>query len=234
MLAWGSGKTTETARSCSGLAVVFVWEVRVGLAEELWRANAELAEACWNHPFVQGIASGELPLERFRFYVGQDAYFLDAFVRAYALLLAKAPDREGLVTFKTLLDGALDELRLHREYARRWGVDLQPAPAPATSAYTDFLLRTAALEPVGHGVAAQTPCMRLYAYLGSRLQTVLREDSPYGEWVRTYGSPEFEHLAQTLEGLLDRYGGDRARLEELYRRAMQLEYEFFDSAWRSV
>ncbi len=140
----------------------------MGLAEELWRANQHLARACLEHPFVQGIASGELALERFRVYVGQDAYFLDAFTRAYALLLAKSPDREGLLAFKALLDGALEELRLHQGYAQRWGVDLQPAPAPATSAYTDFLLRTAALEPVGHGVAAQPPCMRLYAYLGAQ------------------------------------------------------------------
>jgi thiaminase/transcriptional activator TenA len=232
MLAWGSGKTTETARSCSGLAVVFR-ETDMGLARELWAENHHLAQACLEHPFVQGIASGDLPLERFRFYVGQDAYFLDSFVRAYALLLAKAPDREGLVKFKELLDGAVEELRLHQGYARRWGVDLQPDPAPATAAYTDFLLRTAALEPVGHGVAAQTPCMRLYAYLGAQLLPVLRRESPYAEWVHTYAGADFQGLAQTLEGLLDRYGGDRGRLGQLYRRAMELEYAFFDTAWRS-
>lgn len=203
------------------------------LAQELWDANQDVARACLDHPFVQGIASGDLPLDRFRFYVGQDAYFLDAFARAYALLAARAPDREGLLTFKGLLDGALEELKLHRGYAQRWGVDLEPAPAPATCAYTDFLLRTAALEPVGHGVAAQTPCMRLYAYLGAQLQPVLREGSPYADWVRTYASHEFHRLAETLEGLLDRYGGDHRRLRELYRRAMELEYAFFDAAWRS-
>lgn len=205
----------------------------MSLARELWQANLHLAEACLHHPFVQGIASGDLPIERFRFYVGQDAYFLDSFARAYALLLARSPDREGLLAFKELLDGALNELKLHHSYAQRWGVDLQPAPAPATAAYTDFLLRTAALEPVGHGVAAQTPCMRLYSYLGSSLAPALRSTSPYAEWVHTYASPEFSRLAETLEALLDRYGGERRRLEELYRRAMELEHGFFDAAWRS-
>ncbi len=206
----------------------------MGLAEELWKQNQDLAQACLNHPFVQGIASGDLLLDRFRFYVGQDAYFLEAFARAYALLVAKAPDREGLVKFKGLLDGALDELRLHRGYAQRWAVDLEPAPAPATSAYTDFLLRTAALEPVGHGVAAQTPCMRLYAFLGTELRSRVREGNPYAEWVHTYAGPEFGRLVETLEELLDRYGGERRRLEWLYRRAMELELAFFEAAWRSV
>jgi thiaminase/transcriptional activator TenA len=209
-------------------------EVTVGVASHLWQQNQDLAQACLEHPFVQGIASGDLPVERFRWYVGQDAYFLDAFARGYALLLAKAPDQEGLVKFKELLDGALQELRLHRGYAQRWGVDLQPVPAPATAAYTDFLLRTAALEPVGHGVAAQTPCMRLYAYLSSQLLPLLNPESPYAEWVHTYAGADFQGLAQTLEDLLDRYGGDRSRLQQLYRRAMELEYAFFDAAWRSA
>lgn len=205
----------------------------MSLSQELWGSHRELAHRCLEHPFVQGIASGQLPLDRFRFYVEQDAYFLDAFARAYALLLAKVPDRQGFLELKKLFDGAVDELRLHRSYAERWGANLQPAPAPATRAYTDFLLRVAALEPPGHGLAAQAPCMRLYAYLGSELRAYLRPESPYAEWVHTYASEDFHRLAQTLEHLLDRSGGDPRRIRELYGRAMELEYEFFDAAWRS-
>jgi thiaminase/transcriptional activator TenA len=49
--------------------------------------------------------------------------------------------------------------------------------------------------------------------------------------VETYSSAEVEALAARLETLLDRYGGDPARLETLYRRAMQLELAFFQSVW---
>ena len=65
--------------------------------------------------------------------------------------MAKAPDGEAMAAFKALLDGGFGELELHHSYAARWGVDLVPEPAPATSAYTDFQLRVAAREPVGHG-----------------------------------------------------------------------------------
>ncbi|MDR7614337.1 MAG: TenA family protein [Armatimonadota bacterium] len=193
-----------------------------------------MAERCLRHPFVQGIATGRLERSRFAFYVGQDAYFLEAFARAYALAMAKCPDREGFRAWKELLDGVLQELELHAGYARAWGVDLTPQPAPATQAYTDFLLRVAALEPVGHIAAAMTPCMRLYAYLGRSLEPIARPESPYLDWVHTYGSPEFGALAQQLETLLDRYGTEGPRIRDLYRRAMQLEYDFFESAWRSA
>ncbi len=39
----------------------------------------------------------DLSVECFQIYVAQDAYFLESFARAYALALAKSPDREGVV-----------------------------------------------------------------------------------------------------------------------------------------
>ena len=203
-------------------------------AQELWQRNRDLGDACLTHPFVQGIATGQLARASFEVFVAQDAYFLEAFARAYALALAKSPDREGIGVFKDLLVGVFDELTLHRGYAERWGISLEPEPLASTRAYTDFLLRTASLEPVGHTAAAMTPCMRLYAWLGQQLALKLDPDSPYREWVETYSSPDVQALATRLEALLDHYGGEPARLAELYRRAMQLELAFFQAAWEAA
>ena len=203
-------------------------------AAELWRQSRDLADACLEHPFVQGIASGELAIQRFRVYVAQDAYFLEAFARGYALALARCPDREGIGVLKDLLVGVFEELHLHQGYAERWGISLSPEPLPATSAYCDFLLSTASLEPSGHTVAAMTPCMRLYAFLGQQLSSKLNPESPYREWVETYSGAEVEALASRLEELLGRYGGDPERLAWLYRRAMELELAFFRAAWEAV
>jgi thiaminase/transcriptional activator TenA len=135
--------------------------------------------------------------------------------------------------FFDLLAGALDELQLHASYAARWGVQVaDAAPTQATLGYTDFLLSTAALGSVGETCAAMTPCMRLYAHLGTSLAArgAATEQNPYAEWVRTYAAPEFEALATRLEGLLDRYAADGRNLRTVYRRAMTLEVAFFDAA----
>ncbi len=203
-------------------------------ATELWQRNRDVADACLKHPFLQGIATGALARRRFEVYVAQDAYFLEAFTRAYALALAKSPDREGIESFRELLNGVSEELALHRGYAKRWGIDLQPEPLSSTQAYTDFLLSTASLEPVAHTAAAMTPCARLYAWLGQQLAPGVDPTSPYREWVETYSSSEVDALAARLETLLDRYGGDKARVEALYRRAMELELAFFQGAWDSA
>lgn len=202
-------------------------------AATLWEATLPVAEACLAHPFVTGIADGTLDRDAFRHYVGQDAFYLGAFARAYALGLARSDDQAMLLRFKALLDGAVEELELHASYAASWDVDLAPEPTAATRAYTDFLLGTAALRPLAELAAAMTPCMRLYAWLGQSLQDVADPASDYHEWVTTYASEDFDQLAATLEELLDdllvRDPDSSGAAARAYRTAMDLELAFFSS-----
>ncbi len=140
------------------------------VSSELWQANLDLAQVCLKHPFVQGIADGTLERKKFAYYVGQDAFFLKAFARAYSVAAAKSPDWEGFGIFHNLAAGVLAELRLHEDYAASWGVNLQAVqPQPATKRYTDFLLATAWSSDIGLTTVAILPCMRLYAFLGQQL-----------------------------------------------------------------
>ncbi len=203
----------------------------MSLARALWEENADLTRAALGHRFVRGLADGSLPIESFREYVGQDAFFLEAFARAYALALGRGPDRESLHEFAGLISGVLEELGLHGQYAAEWGVRLEDvSPGETTLAYTDFLLSTAALKSVGETCAAMTPCMRLYAFLAKSLaEKGNREDNPYSAWISTYADPSFEDLAAKLEGLLDRYAIDTSAVRYAYRRAMTLEVAFFEA-----
>lgn len=204
----------------------------MALSRDLWQANQDLAGACLAHPFVQGIASGALPRERFVYYVGQDAFYLEAFARAYSIAAVKAPDWEGFLAFHTLASGALEERRLHEGYAAEWGVDLQAVePGPTTRRYTDFLLATAWGHDVGVTAVAMSPCMRLYAFLGQELARNEIPDHIYADWIRAYSSSDFEDLAQQLERLVDQYAGDMPLVRSTYRYAMLCERDFFQAAW---
>lgn len=198
----------------------------------LWQANQDISEACLQHPFLKGIADGSLSQNSFAYYVAQDAFFLKAFARAYSIAAAKAPDWEGFEILHDLGSGVLEELRLHRGYAAKWGADLQVAkPGIATRRYTDFLLATAWGNDVGLTVAAMTPCLRLYAWLGQQLAQPKIPEHAFSEWICTYSSHEFEELAKRLESLSDRYAALTPELEATYRYAMLCELEFFQAAW---
>lgn len=201
----------------------------MSLSKTLWNANADWAQRVLAHPFVRGLGNGDLPLDSFRRYVAQDAYFLEAYARAYAYCLAQSTARTDLHAFADMIAGVMGELKLHAGYAARWQVDLSAVtPSVATQAYTDFLIELARLGGIGLTTAAMTPCMRLYAFLGRELARA--PVAPlYAEWVKTYAASEFEALAVTLEGLLDWHATDSPAVRNAYRRAMELEYGFFDA-----
>jgi thiaminase/transcriptional activator TenA len=201
----------------------------MSLARTLWQANADWAQKILAQPFVRGLGDGSLPVASFKGYVAQDAYFLEAFAHAYAFCLANSTARQDLHDFAELIAGVLEELRLHKSYAERWQVELTGvAPVPATQAYVGFLLTSARRGHLGDTIAAMTPCMRLYAWLGQSLAK--GKVAPlYAEWVKTYADPGFETLAARLERLLDQHAGDSEPVRANYRRAMELEYRFFDA-----
>jgi thiaminase (transcriptional activator TenA) len=201
----------------------------MSLARALWQANADWAARILAHPFVQGLGDGSLPLESFKGYVAQDAYFLDAFARAYAFCLAHGTTRDDLFGFAELIAGVLEELKLHKSYTEKLQVSLDDVtPIPATRAYVEFLLHTARQGQLGETVAAMTPCMRLYAFLGQELAK--KDVAPaYADWVKTYADPGFKALAARLESLLDQHAVDSPVVRANYQRAMELEYGFFDA-----
>ena len=96
--------------------------------------------------------------------------------------------------------------------------------------YTDFLDDTSKRLSSVEIMFAMTPCMRLYSWIGKSLY---KEDFDikYKEWIITYSDESFEKLADSLENLIEtnkeKYDIDQAKY--LYRRAMELELDFFNA-----
>ena len=200
------------------------------LHEILWQQNGRLAEACLHHPFVRGLADGTLDPEAFRRYIAQDAFFLNAFARAYALAAARSQDEETLVSLCELMNGVLRELQLHAGYAKGLKIELtRVQPYQAVAAYTDFLLATAWRREPGETIAAMTPCMRLYDYLGTELAKTVGADNPYQQWITTYSGPDFHVLVTRVESLLDLMAEDNLAVRDAYAYAMRCELNFFSA-----
>src|SRR6266542_144405 len=130
------------------------------LSQRLFEIGRPYVERQLGHPTVRGIADGTLDEGRFRAWLAQD------YVRLFALAAARAPDAATLGRLVDLAHSTLhEELSLHRSYAARFGLTEtaleRTAKSRACAAYTDFLLRTAALASFAEMVAALLPCMWL-------------------------------------------------------------------------
>lgn len=216
----------------------------MSLAAELRAAAAEIWEAQHAHPFVRGVGDGTLDEARFRYYVRQDYRFLIDYGRLLALGTARAPRVADMRRFAGLSQSVLEtEMTLHAGFAERWGIsaaELEAEPlAPATAAYTDFLLRTAALGDYAELVAALLPCMWGYAEIGERLAAAgMPDHAGYTAWIASYADPEFQALAAWARELTDAAGADAGpgaleRMHAAFRAASEHELAFWEAAWRS-
>ncbi len=200
------------------------------LHDTLWNKNTELVRRCLEHPFVRGLTDGTLEREVFRQYVAQDAFFLLAFLKAYALAAARNDDFENARTFHELMTGILDELKLHASYSGKLNIDLDCVkPNVATSAYTDFLFRVAWHSSLAEVIAAMVARIRLYAHIGNELTTSLRLEHPYEDWITTYSGDDFRQVCTRLESLCGEVAAGCPAVRDAYCFGMQCELDYFSA-----
>jgi len=201
------------------------------ITKKLWEDNYEIALRSLNTKFVQGLKTGSLPKNIFQEYVAQDYFFLESFSRAYGLAVSKSKDKNSIKVLSQLLVGVSEELILHETYAKEWDIDLtNNYIKPATQNYTEFLDEVSKKQSAVEIMFAMTPCMRLYSWIGKSLSNKVL-NNPYKEWIITYSDESFDTLAKSLENLIDSYTEefDINEANYLYKRAMELELEFFNA-----
>jgi thiaminase/transcriptional activator TenA len=198
-------------------------------------------EAIFRHPFLAGIIDGSLPLENFRYFVAQDYRYLEAFARAVALALAKAPDGPAMRILSARVLTPI-ERPLHVRLFELVNLTIDEAealePAPVNLAYMNHMLSTAALGDTGTTAAALLPCPWSYHAIGERLTELGTPRHPvYAEWASFYTSGMLAESTRAWRAAVDEAGAVAgAPLREAMRRAFMrsshYEYLFWDAAYR--
>ena len=205
--------------------------------------HADSWRGVFDHPFVRGIGDGTLPVDRFRFYLGQDYLFLIEYGRVLALAVAKAPDLDTMGRLSRVLEATLnDEMDLHRRYSAGFGVSAEAlesvAPSPTTHAYTRHLIAVAYSGSLAEILFALLPCAYGYHEIGLRLRDAdgVRDGNPYVEWIRAYSSAEYGALAEWIRGLADALADGLPErelrvLERRYVEGLRHELAFWEMAY---
>lgn len=185
-----------------------------GHAFNLMRQAAPDWHAYTRHPFVQGLGDGSLPRAAFLNYLVQDYLFLVQFSRAWALAVVKAGDlvemRAAAATVHTLLD---HEMGLHVQTCAAAGIDtqamLQTPEAITNIAYTRYVLDAGLSGDFLDLLAALMPCVLGYGEIGARLLRETAPDTPYRDWIETYGGPQYQQACARAGALFDSAIGKR-------------------------
>ncbi|MCX2726319.1 thiaminase II [Thermomicrobium sp. 4228-Ro] len=210
--------------------------------EELWRAIDPIFSAILAHPFVEGLTDGTLPVEAFRFYVLQDARYLQDYARCLAIAAAKAPRQDWCELFAEHAKVALVvERALHESFFQEWGLTEEHVAAtpyaPANLAYTSYLLRVAYERPFEELLGAVLPCYWIYWEVGKHLERLGSPNPLYQRWIDTYASEEYAQVVRAVLTVMDEVVTDlpesrRLPIREHFITTSRYEWLFWDSAWR--
>jgi thiaminase/transcriptional activator TenA len=211
-------------------------------SREAWDRNAAVYERIRTMPFNAELAAGTLSEARFKHYITQDAYYLVGFGRALTLAAAKAPNPDRVVQFAKSAEGAIVvERALHGSFFAQYAITrdafAQTPLSPACHHYVSFLLATAYGEPYDVLLGALLPCFWIYAEVGRDIHARAKPGNPYQAWIDTYAGEEFHAavravIAATDEAAALASADVRARMHAAFARATQLEWMFWDSAYR--
>lgn len=217
----------------------------MGAQEILFRDSEDIWEKLYQHPFVQGIATGTLDEEKFRFYLWQDYHYLLNYARIFSMGVIKATGNEkAMRAFAFSAYNALyGEMEIHKSYMARFGIteDMihQVKPSMLNTSYTSYMLSVATGEGPAEVVAAITPCALSYGHLARRIV----KDFPnaanhplFGEWVDSYASGKYAQANRELCALQDElaagYTDEQiAHLSEIFRNGSLYELKFWEMAW---
>ncbi|MGH6944153.1 MAG: thiaminase II, partial [Geminicoccaceae bacterium] len=130
---------------------------------------------------------------------------------------------------------------LHEGFFRAFGVSPAEAaaaePSPTCAHYTHYLLALAHNAPYEVSVAALLPCFWIYWEVGKHLLEIARPDNPYQAWIDTYADEAFAEGVRKVIAIADQVAAaatpsTQDGMHRAFGRAAQLEWMFWDSAYR--
>jgi thiaminase/transcriptional activator TenA len=215
---------------------------RPGWTGRLWAEIEPVYDAILDHPFIKGLATGELSVDSFVQFISQDTHYLQDYVRTLLALAAKAPDFAATKMLTThAAAAAAAETGLHAELMTDLGRDPAELLAfdarPTTRAYTSFMLATVFTGSFADGLTAIIPCFWIYAEVGQHLKQAGSPNPVYQRWIDSYGSDDYLREVLLALELTDQVGlglapAAEATARQHFRTAARYEWMFWDAAYR--
>jgi|SRR5580692_7195838 thiaminase/transcriptional activator TenA len=215
---------------------------RPGWTGRLWAEIEPVYDAILDHPFIKGLATGELSVDSFVQFISQDTHYLQDYVRTLLTLAAKAPDFAATKMLTThAAAAAAAETGLHAELMTDLGRDPAELLAfdarPTTRAYTSFMLATVFTGSFADGLTAIIPCFWIYAEVGQHLKQAGSPNPVYQRWIDSYGSDDYLREVLLALELTDQVGlglapAAEATARQHFRTAARYEWMFWDAAYR--
>lgn len=208
-------------------------------SDTAWHEALPIYNSITTMPFIKDLANGTLAKSQFKYYLQQDAHYLEYFARSLAIIAAKVQDVSTMLDFVRFAEGAIIvERALHDSYFKEYNITQREPISPACNHYVHYLQSTAYATDVAVAMAAVLPCFWIYKKVGDHiLEHRVQGHNPYQNWMDTYAGEEFGLLVQKAIALCDAVAANctpaqQQKMTDAFITASRLEYTFWDSAYR--
>ncbi|WP_210364276.1 thiaminase II [Bacillus sp. REN3] len=215
----------------------------MSFSAELRKEADPIFQAIFEHPFVQGIAKGDLTREQLIHYVKQDFEYLNSFIRIYGIAISKCESRDDMELFNQQISFIINsETHPHHNFCQVAGVrfeELQGYPlSPSAHQYIRHMLTVAHEGTLGEILAVLLPCPWTYWEIGKKILSEVKIESihPFFDWICFYGnrtdSITINYCERLDQWALDATEKEKEKMKEHFLLSCQLEYMFWDMAYR--
>jgi thiaminase (transcriptional activator TenA) len=212
----------------------------MNIVQRLRKDSDHIWKKILQHPFVVELYRGDLPIEKFKFYILQDYHYLITAIKNFGIIVSKAPTVEAMREVANILQlEAQSEFDGYKEFLKQIGNTIQEAaevkPISVGISYSSFLVSTSSLNSYPEAITAVLPCFWSYAEISEMHKDKLSSNKNhlYKDWANVYLTESYLHLVEKIKDLVNEAGKDfhYHKLKEVFANASRYEYLFWDAVY---
>jgi thiaminase/transcriptional activator TenA len=212
----------------------------VNTADRLRKYSDPIWKKIIQHPFVLELYRGDLPLEKFKFYILQDYHYLITAIKNFGVIVSRAPTVRAMREIADILQlEAQSEFEGYKDFLKQIGHTIQEAaevePISVSLSYSSFLVSTSSLNSYPEAITAVLPCFWSYAEIAEVHKDKLKKNKNqlYKDWASAYLTDSYLRLVEKIKILVNNAGEDFPyhKLKEVFVNASRYEYLFWDAVY---
>lgn len=207
-------------------------------SDNAWRVIQQLMDEIRKSPFIQEMAAGTLPYEKFLRYLYQDDIYLINYCNELIRLAEMLPDGEIKDNFmKFAMEGMEAEHVMHEQMVGN-NVAANITPMKKTTEYINHTWQYFEPEDLSMALAALLPCMWVYSEVGKYIISIEKggDKNPYHEWISCYASDMMDDGVRKALSIINEMAEKespqrRAAMREAFVISTEMELRFWEQCY---
>lgn len=210
----------------------------------LYEKTDDIWQELYKHPFIEGLIKGDLPIEKFKYYLIEDYLYMWEHIKIFAIGMTKTDDKEIIRKFQRLLNNAMDnEMEIHRGVMRSFGIDVEKIenqrPNMTNISYCNYRISQALIGGYEEILMVLMACdlgyVNIFRYIEKTNPEAKNHDT-YGPFITGYLDKTYMAYVDSMVAKINEIGQDMTEIKrdiliDIFRNCLIYELKFWDMVY---